>query len=370
MTIKSDPTDQPTESDEVDFFISYASSDIAWATWVATTLEGEGKSVHVQAWDSPTGENFVVWISRQMEIARRTIALCSPNYFRSYWCTQEWTGALAAQRVIPLRIIPCELPPILRTITYQDLFGLDEPAARLRLLQSAGLAPADRIAVDRFPGVPSSATTTFPGVAAGPTIWSDLRICLEDIPISKIREVLQSLGIPMLSTQDLRNPRALLNAADGCGQTLAFVDAIVTQPIAERPGPSSGNVGTSLTDLATGSVETVTPTVIFTSVGERYNVRLPLDLDVSEAARRIVGEIFLADLPSSRREVYLRNTVYQLMHESTVLANCTLRQAHIGDGAELVVISRAGYPFAHDAEMFTLSGMRLIQSPVCRSVVQ
>lgn len=61
----------------VDFFVSYASADEAWAIWVAGVLEAEGGTVAVQAWDSVAGVNVVNWVSQQIAAARRTVAICS-----------------------------------------------------------------------------------------------------------------------------------------------------------------------------------------------------------------------------------------------------------------------------------------------------
>ena len=42
-----------------DFFVSYTGADQAWAEWVAWTLEAEGYSVVIQAWDFRGGDNFI-----------------------------------------------------------------------------------------------------------------------------------------------------------------------------------------------------------------------------------------------------------------------------------------------------------------------
>ncbi|MGF7237160.1 MAG: FxSxx-COOH system tetratricopeptide repeat protein [Frankia sp.] len=150
----------------VNFFVSYTGADEAWATWVAEVLEGNGQTVRVQAWDSPAGENFVLWISEQMDAADRTLALCSPAYFDSHWCTQEWTGALAGKKLTPLRVAECRLPAVLSTISYRDLHGVNEATARRRLLEAAGLVAVARTS-DGFPGRPAAGTgsdgVVFPG---------------------------------------------------------------------------------------------------------------------------------------------------------------------------------------------------------------
>ncbi|MBL7497775.1 tetratricopeptide repeat protein, partial [Frankia sp. CNm7] len=150
----------------VDFFVSYTGADEAWATWVAEVLEAEGRSVVVQAWDSPAGENFVTWISAQMERAARTVAVCSASYFASHWCTQEWTGALGGRTLTPLRVEKCAIPAVLATIAYRDLFDVDEAAARRRLLEAVGLARPARVS-SGFPGAAAVAASPVAAVFPG-----------------------------------------------------------------------------------------------------------------------------------------------------------------------------------------------------------
>ncbi|MDT3440356.1 FxSxx-COOH system tetratricopeptide repeat protein [Pseudofrankia sp. BMG5.37] len=144
--------------------MSYTGADEAWATWVAEALERTGKTVTVQVWDSPAGANFVVWINDQMAAAGRTVAICSPAYFDSHWCTQEWTGALAGMKLIPLRVADCPMPPVLATVSYRDLHGVDEDTARRRLLEATGLAKTTRVST----GFPGAAPTSGGGAGGTP----------------------------------------------------------------------------------------------------------------------------------------------------------------------------------------------------------
>jgi tetratricopeptide (TPR) repeat protein len=157
----------------VDFFVSYACADEAWATWVAEVLEKAGRTVRVQAWDSPAGENFVVWVSTQMDAAGRTLAICSPAYFESHWCTQEWTGALAGRKLIPLRVADCRLPAVLATIGYRDLHGIDQATARRHLLEATGLARPARVG-GGFPGTPTPAADGAPFPGGFPAVFQIL----------------------------------------------------------------------------------------------------------------------------------------------------------------------------------------------------
>jgi hypothetical protein len=60
-----------------DFFISYTSTDRAWAEWIAWQLEAESYRVVVQAWDFRPGSDFVQQMHQTVQEAKRTIAVLS-----------------------------------------------------------------------------------------------------------------------------------------------------------------------------------------------------------------------------------------------------------------------------------------------------
>ncbi|WP_261556734.1 toll/interleukin-1 receptor domain-containing protein [Frankia tisae] len=148
------PTDGTAGSAKaVIFFVSYTKEDEKWAAWVAWVLEEAGVEVRLQAWDSPAGTNFVVWIGEQMTVAARTIAICSPAYFAAHWRTQEWTDAPGGRKPTPLRVADCTLPGMLSTVSYCDLYGIDEFTAQRRILKAVGLAkPAGPPTPSRWSG--------------------------------------------------------------------------------------------------------------------------------------------------------------------------------------------------------------------------
>ncbi len=131
-------------------FVSYTAADEPWATWVASILEGAGLTARIQVWDSPPGTNFVEWMNAQLAGARWTVALYSEAYFASKWCTTEWTASLARQTLLPIRLEPVEPPETLRTLTWVDIFDLDESRAKERLLYAVGAQVMPRLA--KFPG--------------------------------------------------------------------------------------------------------------------------------------------------------------------------------------------------------------------------
>jgi tetratricopeptide (TPR) repeat protein len=126
------------------YFVSYTSADVAWAEWVAQTLEDAGYQTVLQAWDFRPGDNFIQRMDQALAEADRVVAVLSPAYFASEYTRDEWTAALVrargeADRLLPVRIEAVELPPLLANRVYLDLVDLEEQAAAERLL--AGVQP-------------------------------------------------------------------------------------------------------------------------------------------------------------------------------------------------------------------------------------
>ena len=164
----------------VDFFISYASPDAAWAEWVGWVLEEDGATVILQAWDFMPGGNFVLEMQRAAASAERTIAILSLDYLKSTFAAPEWAAAFAQdpegmkRSLIPVRVRDYPLEGMLRTIVHIDLIGLDEAGARKRLLDGVS---AKRGKPERAPSFPGAAVghgmvgtaRPFPGNPAGGT---------------------------------------------------------------------------------------------------------------------------------------------------------------------------------------------------------
>src|SRR5918994_2487457 len=108
-----------------DFFVSFNKADRAWATWIAWTLEAAGYSVYFQDWDFKG--NFVLEMDKAHKLSRRTIAVLSPDYLASRFAAPEWAARFAQDatserdRLIPVRVRPCELEGLLAQIIYVDL---------------------------------------------------------------------------------------------------------------------------------------------------------------------------------------------------------------------------------------------------------
>ncbi|MBL7487466.1 TIR domain-containing protein [Frankia sp. AgB1.9] len=130
------------EREEWDFFVSYASADVAWAQWIAWQLEDAGSKVLIGAWDFVPGAH---WMSRMAEGVRasaRVLAVVSPAYLESVYGQHEWQAALRqdpggfARKLLPVRIKDCPLPDLLDGVVAVDLFSLGEDEAR-QALQTA-----------------------------------------------------------------------------------------------------------------------------------------------------------------------------------------------------------------------------------------
>ena len=156
--------------DRVDLFISHAGADRAWAEWVAWQLDHAGYAVELDVWDWAAGQNFVMAMSNALERCDRVVALFSAAYFdRSRYTGEEWSASLVHApvpdrgRLVPVRIedVPSgQVPAILRTLTYRDLFGLAEGDARQVLLEAVR-GPSRPDQAPLYPG---------PGPTARPTV--------------------------------------------------------------------------------------------------------------------------------------------------------------------------------------------------------
>jgi hypothetical protein len=153
----------------IDFFISHAGADRAWAEWVAWQLADAGYTVELDVWDWAAGQNFITAMSDALDRCDRVVMLFSTAYFeRSRYTTDEWVVAAmhvpgtGDNRLVPMRVesVPAEdMPALLRPVLYRDLFGMDEQRARQGLLEAvAGPRRPDRKPVFPEHGIVGSAS--------------------------------------------------------------------------------------------------------------------------------------------------------------------------------------------------------------------
>jgi tetratricopeptide (TPR) repeat protein len=155
---------------ERDFFISYTGADVAWAEWIAQTLEDAGYQTVVQAWDFRPGQDFLHQMQQATQQAARTIAVLSPAYLGSAFGEAEWRVAFASDptgeqgRLLPVRVAEVTPPGLLRSRVYLDLVGLDEQAATERLLAGVQPGRAKPPSQRPYPGGPApTGEKRFPG---------------------------------------------------------------------------------------------------------------------------------------------------------------------------------------------------------------
>ena len=212
-----------SDAGQVDFFISHAGTDHAWAEWVAVQLRDAGYSVELDIWHWAAGQNFITKISDTLGRADRVIALWSAEYFSaSRYTTHEWSAVLAdgrEDRLVPLRIedVPApRVPPILRPMVYRDLFGVDENEAR-RVLLEAIAAPGRQGRQAGYPGQAAAALRGGAGGAGGsvrlpgtlPRVWN--------VPARNLGFVGRDALLAMLGERLLSGDRAVVQALRGMG---------------------------------------------------------------------------------------------------------------------------------------------------------
>ena len=148
--------------DRVDFFISHAGADRAWAEWIAWQLIDAGYTLELDVWDWAAGRNFVTAMSDALERADRVVALYSAAYFdRSRYTTHEWSSAvlhvpgMERGMLVPVRVeeVPAgKVPAVLRPLVFCDVFGVGEEQAR-QVLLAAMAGPRRPGKKPVFPGV-------------------------------------------------------------------------------------------------------------------------------------------------------------------------------------------------------------------------
>ena len=157
------------EEPTYDFFISYHHADREWAEWIAWHLEEAGCSCLIQAWDFRPGQNFVARMDDGVARSRRTVAVLSPDYVESPYCTAEWTAALAEDPdgskglVLPVRVRDFKVKGLLAAITHINLVDLDEAAARERLTAGIACDPVRPTEAPPFPRTTVAEQPAYPG---------------------------------------------------------------------------------------------------------------------------------------------------------------------------------------------------------------
>jgi len=132
-----------------DVFISYSSKDKTWVRGeLLTRIEQAGLKAIIDFRDFPAGQRSVKEIERAILTCRKTLAVLTPDYFKSEWCDQELTMVETLDpgghglRLIPLLKTKCEEPLRVRAVTHIDFTdGADLDLAWRQLLTALGAPP-------------------------------------------------------------------------------------------------------------------------------------------------------------------------------------------------------------------------------------
>lgn len=118
------------------YFISYNKNDIAWAEWIAWIVEDLGCQAIIQAWDFVPGKSWTQEMNAAIKNADTTICILTEDFLSSGFTAAEWQSAFAddpvgeKQKVIPIRVRPCEPDGLLKVRIYADLVGKNRDEAK------------------------------------------------------------------------------------------------------------------------------------------------------------------------------------------------------------------------------------------------
>jgi TIR domain len=186
-----------------DFFVSYTSTDRAWAEWIAWQLEAEGYQVVLQAWDFGPGLDWAHEMQHAITTAERVMAVLSTAYLESAHGEAEWLAFYARDPsgerglLLPIRVDEVEPPGLLKSRVYVDLVGRDASSALAALLAAARGARGKPTEAPEFPGdrwlsVSASEAPRFPGES--PTVRNvkvDPKNANPLLPVSESSQLLE-----------------------------------------------------------------------------------------------------------------------------------------------------------------------------------
>jgi len=125
-----------------DFFISYNSTNFAWAAWIAQQLEEAGYSTILPPWGLRLDSDFDMEMQKAAAKAKRIVAVLSPAYLnliniQSTWIeTFKQNTTIEPNTLISIRVQECgrKFRKLLESINYIDIIGKDEATAQAMLI--------------------------------------------------------------------------------------------------------------------------------------------------------------------------------------------------------------------------------------------
>jgi len=144
---------------ETHFFISRAGADKEIAQWIARELRALGFTTLLQDDDFQPGQSIPGNMTAGGECLR-TIALFSPDYFKSEFTKAEWEAAFMADpggqlgKLVPVRVQECVIPNLLSRLAYIDFLGRNDDERRFLLRRFLGSPAITRlVSMAKLPAV-------------------------------------------------------------------------------------------------------------------------------------------------------------------------------------------------------------------------
>ncbi|MFC4534032.1 toll/interleukin-1 receptor domain-containing protein [Sphaerisporangium dianthi] len=111
------------EKETVDFFISHAGGDSAWAEWIDQVLRRANHSTITDLYEFEVGRNFILLMEDALQRADKLLLIWSSKARARYMVEVEWSSAMARNRdrVIPIVVEECEVPAVLSATMHINL---------------------------------------------------------------------------------------------------------------------------------------------------------------------------------------------------------------------------------------------------------
>jgi esterase/lipase superfamily enzyme len=125
-----------------DIFVGCTSADRDWADWIGRELEAAGFTILIQVLDIRPGINLLDEMQKGAEESLRTLIVLSPSFLELKVTEAELTSTFGRDptgqlgKLVPVRVVECNLAGLLGPRIYIDLVGLREDAARGALLDA------------------------------------------------------------------------------------------------------------------------------------------------------------------------------------------------------------------------------------------
>jgi tetratricopeptide (TPR) repeat protein len=122
--------------DEQGIFLTYSAADERWASWIREELERAGHQLLADTSGLVAGSRRRLELEAELAQARAVLALVSPDYL-ALLRGRSLRDLLSPSDAVAVLVRECEQSPALDGFEVVDLVGLDEKAARERVLQAA-----------------------------------------------------------------------------------------------------------------------------------------------------------------------------------------------------------------------------------------